>query len=52
MNSTSNPIGFFDKLNASVMLAVTPEYSKIKAARSKGAGCISSSTKPPIMKTE
>ena len=35
MNSTSNPIGFFDKLNASVLLAVTPEYSKIKAAEAK-----------------
>ena len=33
MNSTSNPIGLFGKLNASVLLAITPEYGKIKAAK-------------------
>ena len=38
MNATSDPIGFFGKLNAGVLLAVTPEYGKIKAVRRPGAG--------------
>jgi pimeloyl-ACP methyl ester carboxylesterase len=28
-----NPIGAFDRLNATVLLAVTPEYAEVKAAR-------------------
>ena len=38
MNSTRDPIGFLGKMNASVLMAVTPEYAKIKAARRPGAG--------------
>jgi pimeloyl-ACP methyl ester carboxylesterase len=38
MTSTADPIGFFGKLNAGVLLTVTPEYRYIKAARSPGAG--------------
>jgi pimeloyl-ACP methyl ester carboxylesterase len=52
MNSTSNPIGLFDKLNASVLLAVTPEYGRIKAARRKGAGRIASISQPAVMQTQ
>ena len=52
MNSTSKPIGLFDKLNASVLLAVTPEYGKIKAARREGAGRISPSSRPQVMQPE
>ena len=38
MTSTANPIGFFGKLNASVLLAVTPEYRELKAIHRPGAG--------------
>ena len=38
MNSTPDPIGFFGKLNASVLLTVTPEYGELKAVRRPGAG--------------
>ncbi len=38
MDTTGDPIGFFGKLNAGVLLAVTPEYAQIKAARRPGAG--------------
>ena len=52
MKSTSNPIGFFDKINSSVLLAVTPEYGQIKAARIEGAGRISPSSRPQVMQPE
>ncbi len=52
MNSTSKPIGLFDKLNASVLLAVTPEYGKIKAARREGAGRIASTSRPMVIQTQ
>ena len=38
MTSTADPIGLFGKLNAGVLLTVTPEYREIKAARRPGAG--------------
>lgn len=38
MNTTSDPIGVLGKLNASVLLAVTPEYAQIKKAKRPGAG--------------
>jgi pimeloyl-ACP methyl ester carboxylesterase len=34
MADIENPIGLLDSINASVLLAVTPEFSKVKAARS------------------
>jgi pimeloyl-ACP methyl ester carboxylesterase len=49
MNSISDPIGLFGKLNASVLLVVTPEYGKIKVARREGAGRIASSARPTVM---
>jgi pimeloyl-ACP methyl ester carboxylesterase len=52
MNSTRDPIGVLGKLNASVLLAVTPEYGKIKAARREGAGRIATSSRPIVMQTE
>jgi len=52
MNSTSNPIGLFDKINASVLLAVTPEYGRIKAARREGAGRIASTSRPAVIQTQ
>ena len=52
MNSTRDPIGLFGKLNAGVLLAVTPEYQKIKAARREGAGRIASSPRSIVMQTE
>jgi pimeloyl-ACP methyl ester carboxylesterase len=51
MNSTTDPIGLFGKLNAGVLLAITPEYGKIKAARREGAGRIASSSRPIVMET-
>jgi pimeloyl-ACP methyl ester carboxylesterase len=38
VSEISDPIGVFGKLNAAVLLAVTPEYARIKAARRIGAG--------------
>ncbi len=38
MNTTPDPIGLFGKLNAGVLLAVTPEYPQIKKAGRPGAG--------------
>ncbi|MGI9522940.1 MAG: alpha/beta fold hydrolase [Hyphomicrobiaceae bacterium] len=38
MSQTSNPIGLYGKLNCGVLLAITPEYSKIRAQRQSGAG--------------
>jgi pimeloyl-ACP methyl ester carboxylesterase len=38
MNTTRDPINAFGKLNAGVLLTVTPEYGQIKAAQAKGAG--------------
>ncbi|MCB0917625.1 MAG: hypothetical protein KDC39_03550 [Actinobacteria bacterium] len=32
---TDNPIGFRDRLNASVLLRVTPEYGTIREAQSR-----------------
>ena len=52
MASMNNPIGMFDKLNVGVLLAVTPEYAKIKAARREGAGCISQNVPPMVMRPE
>jgi pimeloyl-ACP methyl ester carboxylesterase len=38
MTDTRDPIGFFGKFNAGVLLTVTPEYREIKAKRRPGAG--------------
>lgn len=38
MNTTPDPIGLFGKLNAGVLLAVTPEYPRIKKVARPGAG--------------
>ncbi len=38
MTSNADPIGFLGKLNASVLLSVTPEFGAIKAAQRPGAG--------------
>lgn len=38
MTTTKDPIGFFGKLNAGVLLMVTPEYAQIKKAGRPGAG--------------
>ena len=38
MKQTSNPIGLYGALNCNVLLAITPEYAKIKAARQPSAG--------------
>jgi len=52
MKSTSKPIGLFDKINSSVLLAVTPEYGKIKAARREGAGRVDAAFRPPVMQPQ
>jgi pimeloyl-ACP methyl ester carboxylesterase len=38
VSKTSDPIGAFGKLNAGVLLTVTPEYRQIKSAQVAGAG--------------
>ncbi len=38
MSGGNDPIGWFGKLNAGVLLAVTPEYRQIRSARRPGAG--------------
>ena len=38
MSESKDPIGFFGKLNAAVLLTVTPEYGQLKAVRKPGAG--------------
>jgi len=38
MSSTQDPVGLLGKLNAGVLLAVTPEYSKIKKVARPNAG--------------
>ena len=38
MSESKDPIGFFGKLNAGVLLLVTPEYGQLKAVRKPGAG--------------
>ncbi len=38
MTQTSNPIGLYGTLNSASVLAITPEYAAIKAARLPGAG--------------
>jgi pimeloyl-ACP methyl ester carboxylesterase len=52
MADTKNPIGLFDNINASVLLAVTPEYSKVRAARSVSKDRIAARPGPFAMKTE
>ena len=37
MSNSKDPIGFMGKTNAGVLLAVTPEYSQIKAIHRAGA---------------
>ena len=36
MSSSENTVGFFGKINASFLMAITPEYRKIKTARAPG----------------
>lgn len=38
MNSANDPIGVVSKINAGVLLAVTPEYAQFKKSRRAGAG--------------
>ena len=38
MSNSKDPIGFMGKMNAGVLLAVTPEYSQIKTIHRAGAG--------------
>ena len=38
MNTTHDPIGLFGRLNAGLLMTVTPEYAQIKAAQRPGAG--------------
>jgi pimeloyl-ACP methyl ester carboxylesterase len=38
MSQNSNPIGLYGRLNCGVLLAITPEYNKIKSARQSDAG--------------
>jgi pimeloyl-ACP methyl ester carboxylesterase len=52
MAETRNPIGLFDSLNAVVLLAVTPEYSKVKAARRASTDRIVARPGPFAMQTE
>ena len=40
MTTKNDPIGLYGKLNCGVLLAITPEYKTIKAARRPGAGQI------------
>lgn len=46
MVSTSNSIGLYGKLNASVLLAITPEYSRIKAAKRVRPGIVTPRREP------
>jgi pimeloyl-ACP methyl ester carboxylesterase len=52
METTPDPIGPFGKLNAGVLLAVTPEFSQIKQAARPGAGRAESRPARFNMKTE
>lgn len=52
MADMKNPIGLLDSINASVLLAVTPEYSKVKAARSTSKDRIAARPGPFAMQTE
>ena len=35
MTKAANPVTAFDRMNASVLMAVTPEYRKVRTARSR-----------------
>lgn len=52
MPDAQNPIGFVDKLNASVLLAVTPEYRQIKAANRASTNHIKARPGPFTMTPE
>jgi pimeloyl-ACP methyl ester carboxylesterase len=52
MANIKKPIGLFDSLNASVLLAVTPEYPKVKAARLASTDQITARPGPFAMHTE
>jgi pimeloyl-ACP methyl ester carboxylesterase len=51
MADIENPIGLLDSINASVLLAVTPEYSKVKAARSASKDHVAARPGPFAMQT-
>ena len=52
MAATKDPLSMFDKLNANVLLAVTPEYSRVKAAARASKSRISAHSGPFVMKPE
>jgi pimeloyl-ACP methyl ester carboxylesterase len=52
MNTTRDPIGTLGRLNAGVLLGVTPEYAQIKKARRPGAGRAESRPAKLSMKPE
>jgi pimeloyl-ACP methyl ester carboxylesterase len=50
--TSSNPIGLLDRLNAKVLLVVTPEYAKVKAARAVSGATLSARPGPFAIKPE
>jgi pimeloyl-ACP methyl ester carboxylesterase len=52
MAEIKNPISLFDRLNANVLLAVTPEYPKVKAARLASTDRVSARPGPFAMHPE
>ena len=52
MSEDKNPIGLFDSMNANVLLAVTPEYAKVRAARSASKERTSARPGPFAMETD
>ena len=52
MAAKTNPITAFDRLNASILMAVTPEYAKVKAARAASGVSLSARAGPFAMKPE
>jgi len=48
--TSTNPISLMDRLNASVLMAVTPEYAKVKAARAASGLSLSARPGPFTMK--
>ena len=52
MANIKNPIGLLDTINASILLAVTPEYPKVKAARSASTDYVTARPGPFAMRPE
>lgn len=52
MTKTRNPLSLFDTMNANVLLAVTPEYPKVRAAARASKARISARPGPFVMQPE